>query len=202
MIHDTTERKQTEVQLHKLSRAVEQSPVSIVITDAKGSIEYVNPKFTELTGYSLEETIGQNPRILKTEQTSQEEYKKMWDIILSGQIWHGEFCNHKKNGEVYWETASISPILNEKGDITHFVAIKEDVTEHKRTQALITEALEFNQTILQTSPIGIIIYKASGECIAVNTAAANIINTDPDNLIKQNFHQIESWRNPECMLRQ
>jgi len=86
-----------------LSTAVIQSPVAIVITDLKGDIEYVNPWFSEITGYSFDEAIGQNPRILKTENTSKKEYKKLWDTITNGNVWTGEFLNMKKNGEVFWE---------------------------------------------------------------------------------------------------
>jgi len=126
-----TQRKRIEEQMRKLSLAVEHSPVSVVITDREGSIEYVNPKFTELTGYTLEEARGQNPRILKSGYTSDDVYRKMWESITSGQLWHGEFQNKKKNGELYWESASISPVLNEQGAVTHFVAVKENITESK-----------------------------------------------------------------------
>ncbi|MDH4230630.1 MAG: PAS domain S-box protein [Nitrospirota bacterium] len=120
--------------LVKLSHAVEQSPVSIVITDAKGDIEFVNPKFTQITGYTFEEVLGKNPRILKSGETSPEEYKRLWESITSGRIWHGYFHNRKKSGELFWESASISPIQNEDGTITHFVAIKEDITEQKKLE--------------------------------------------------------------------
>lgn len=128
---DITERLKDEELLRKLSRAVEQSPAIIMIADIHGSIEYVNPRFLELTGYSKDEILGKNPRILQSGHTSPEEYEKMWDIISSGREWHGEFCNRKKNGEFYWEAASLSPIFNEQGVITHYIGIKEDITEKK-----------------------------------------------------------------------
>ena len=134
MIEDITDRKQAEETLHKLSAAVEQSPVSIVITDVNGNIEYGNPKVFNLTGYSAEELVGKNPRILKTDRTSKKEYEQLWDTIKSGHIWLGEFLNKKKNGELYWENAMISPIMNESGQITHFMAIKEDITERKQAE--------------------------------------------------------------------
>jgi PAS domain S-box-containing protein len=120
--------------LIKLSHAVEQSPVSIVITDAKGNIEFVNPKFTQITGYTFEEVFGKNPRILKSGETSPEEYKRLWESITSGRVWHGNFHNRKKDGELFWESASISPIQSEDGTITHFVAIKEDITGQRRLE--------------------------------------------------------------------
>ncbi len=128
---DITELKRTEVQLTKLSLAVEQSTSSIIITDTKGDIEYVNPKFTEVTGYSLDEVKHKNPRLLKSGETPQNEYKKLWTTILSGSEWRGEFCNKKKNGELFWEAASISPVKNSNGEIINFLCIKEDITSKK-----------------------------------------------------------------------
>ncbi len=139
IFRDVTERKRSEDQLRKLSCVVEQSPTTVVITDIKGNIEYVNPKFTRLTGYTLEEAIGQNPSILKSGKTPPEEYKQLWETITSGREWHGEFCNKKKNGELYWESVSISPIRNAEGVITHFVGIKEDITERKKMEDILQE---------------------------------------------------------------
>ena len=131
--------------VHKLSRAVEQSPSSIVITDTRGTIEYVNPKFTEVTGYRTDEVIGKNPRILKSGETPTKEYKRLWDTITSGGEWRGEFHNKKKNGELFWEFASISPIRNGKGVITHYLAVKEDITEKKKIEAaLVNRVKELN----------------------------------------------------------
>lgn len=128
------ERTKAEESLHKLSHAVEQSPVSIVITDTDGNIEYANPYSTQLTGYEPHELLGQNPRVLKSGFTSQQEYQDMWQTILSGHEWRGEFHNRKKNGEYYWEMALISPIRNQAGTITHFIAIKEDITDRKKLE--------------------------------------------------------------------
>ena len=127
-------------ELRKLSRATEESPASVVITDTDGRIEYVNPKFTRVTGYALEEALGQNPRILKAGQLPPEFYQELWQTITAGSEWQGEFCNRKKNGDIYWEHASISPIKGEDGAITHFVAVKEDVTERKKIEAALLEA--------------------------------------------------------------
>jgi PAS domain S-box-containing protein len=129
---DITERKRAENELRKLSRAVEQSPASVIITDTNGSIEYINPKVTEITGYKFEEVIGKNPRIFSSREKSKNDYKVLWDTIISGKEWRGELHNKKKNGELYWESALISPILNERGAVTNFIAIKEDITEQKR----------------------------------------------------------------------
>ncbi len=134
VIRDITSRRLAEENVRKLSRVVEQIPVSVVITDLKGNIEYVNPKFCELTGYSFEEAIGQNPRILKSGEHSSEVYKELWETITNGKGWCGEFHNKKKSGELYWEFAIISSIKNRTGEITHFVAVKEDITERKRIE--------------------------------------------------------------------
>ncbi|MFO8235926.1 MAG: PAS domain S-box protein [Bacteroidales bacterium] len=131
IVRDITERKQSEYNLRLLSRAIEQSPVSVLIADAGGHIEYVNPKYTEVTGYKLEDILGYNPRILKSDYHSKEFYENLWKTILAGQDWHGEFRNKKKNGELFWESAIISPIVDKKGTISHFVEVKEDITEKK-----------------------------------------------------------------------
>lgn len=112
-----------------LISAVEQSADSVVITDKKGNIEYVNSKFTDITGYSTQEAIGQNPRILKSGNTAIKDYKILWDTILSGNVWKGQFKNINKNKETFWEQATISPIKNDEGEITQFLAIKEDITK-------------------------------------------------------------------------
>jgi len=142
---ELVERKQMGEKLQKLSRAVEQGPASIVITDTAGRIEYVNPRFTEVTGYSAEEVIGKNPRVLKTDKTPPETYRQLWQAITSGGEWRGEFINRKKNGEQYYESASISPIINDQGVITHYLAVKEDITGQKKAE----EELRNKNQILQ-----------------------------------------------------
>jgi PAS domain S-box-containing protein len=128
---DITDRNRAEESLRKLSHAVEQSPASVIITDTAGTIEYVNPKFTEVTGYGAEEAIGRNPRFLTSGEMSREEYEHLWQTIRNGREWRGEFHNRKKSGELYWELASISPIRDTEGRITHFLAVKEDITERR-----------------------------------------------------------------------
>ncbi len=129
---DITERKMLEGRNAMLSKAIEASPVSVVITDIKGKIEYVNPFFEEKTGYTLKEVIGGNPRILKSGKQSKSYYENMWNTILSGKIWRGEFQNKKRNGETYWEKGIISPVTNGGGEIVHFIAIKEDITQQRQ----------------------------------------------------------------------
>ena len=118
-------------EIRKLYLAVEHSPATVVITDAEGAIQYVNPKFTELTGYTAEEALGKTPNILKSGKHPSEFYRRMWETLSQGKEWRGEFCNLKKNGDLYWEHASISSVRDEGGNITHFVAVKEDITQRK-----------------------------------------------------------------------
>ena len=134
-IQDITERRQMDEKLRQLSRAVEQSPTSIIITNPAGEIEYVNPSFVEVTGYTAAEVVGENPRILKSGEMSPEAYRELWQTITAGKEWRGEFHNRKKSGELYWESASISPIRDAAATITHFVAVKEDITARKQTEA-------------------------------------------------------------------
>lgn len=139
---DITDYKKTIEEMKKLSLATEQSPASIVITNLNGEIEYINPKFTELTGYSVDECLGENPRILNAGITPPEEFVKLWNTILKGKEWRGELCNKKKSGEIYTENAVISPITDEHGNVTHFIAVKEDITEKKIAHEQLVKAKE------------------------------------------------------------
>ena len=137
---DVTDLRSSQEQLRQLSTAVEQSSSSIIITDAHGDITYVNPSFCRVTGYTFDEIQGRNPRILKSGQMPPEEYKRLWRTIASGQTWRGEFHNKKKNGDLFWESASISPIFDDHGTITHFLAIKEDITDRKKAEQELVKA--------------------------------------------------------------
>lgn len=139
---DITLRKQAEEKLRLLGKSVEQSPVSIVITNRYGKIEYVNQTFSIITGYSKEEVLGMNPRILKSGFHDKSFYENLWNSILSGKDWVGEFYNKKKNGQLYWESAIISPIADENGTVTHFVSIKEDITAQKKITEELVRAKE------------------------------------------------------------
>ena len=134
VLSDITDFKRSEEKIVQLSQAVEQSPVLVIITNRAGDIEYVNPKFCAVTGYAREEVIGRNPRILKSGEKSQGDYKELWATIMAGKEWRGEFHNRKKCGELYWESASISPIRNAAGHIDHFLAVKEDITDRKQAE--------------------------------------------------------------------
>lgn len=134
--------KKAEEETIKLSVAIVQSPVSIIISDPKGNIEYVNPKFTEISGYSLEEVKGKNPKILNSGEHSKEFFTDLWNTIIAGKNWQGEIRNRKKDGSLYWENAIISPIINNEGIITNYIAVKEDVTEKKKMIEELIDAKE------------------------------------------------------------
>lgn len=141
-IQDITERRKSELEIKKLSRAVEQSPSSVMMTDTAGNIVYVNSKFTETTGYSAEEITGQKPSILKAGDYTDEEYKNLWETILAGNEWRGEIRNRKKDGTLFWESESVSAIKNRFGEITNFVAVKEDITKRKEMELELNRALQ------------------------------------------------------------
>ncbi len=146
-LRDITLRKQADEELRKLSAATEQSPISTVITNPDGNIEYVNPEFTKVTGYSKEEVIGRNPRLLKSGLQPSEHHKQLWETIITGKTWRGEFHNKKKNGEFYWAEASISAIFDENGKIRHFLAVNEDITKRKQTAENLEQSYQSQQVL-------------------------------------------------------
>jgi PAS domain S-box-containing protein len=146
---ELAEKNKALEEIRKISKGLEQSPNSIIITDSFGNIEYVNPYFTELTGYTVEEVYGKNPRILHSGQTSSHTHEELWKTITSGEVWHGEFLNKKKSGELYWESASIGPVFDENNNITHYIAIKQDITEKKKRDAELNSSLLEKETMLK-----------------------------------------------------
>ena len=148
-------RKQQEEEIRRLQRAIEQAPSGIVITDTAGKIEYVNPKFTQLTGYTFDEAVGENIKILKSGEVSADVYKQLWGTITAGKEWRGELRNKKKNGELYWEFSSISAIRNSEGMITHYVAVKEDIAQRKEIERLKDEFVSVVSHELRT-PMAVI----------------------------------------------
>ena len=186
---DITDRKRAEEELRKLSRAVEESPATVVITDLKGDIEYANPKFTELTGYTLEEAKGKNPRILKSGHTPPSVYKRLWNTILSGREWRGEFQNKKKNGDLYWESAVISPIKDADGRIAHFIAIKEDITERKQAEEALRASEEKFRALADTSFDTIIVHRGDN-LLYVNNPAVELTGYSKDEILKMQFWEL------------
>ena len=141
-IIDISERKKSEIEIKKLSRAVEQNPSCILIADLNGNIEYVNPSFEKITGYNLSEVKGQNFRTLKNNMPLDYSYTEMWNTIIKRNEWRGEIRSNRKNGEMYWESVSVSAIKNDKGDITHFISVEEDITEKKELELELKRAID------------------------------------------------------------
>ncbi|WP_243333470.1 PAS domain S-box protein [Mesoterricola sediminis] len=137
---DVTSRAKADLFVHRLSLAVEQSPISVLITDTAGSIEFINPKFTQLTGYALDEALGRNPRILQSGFTPAKVYRDLWSTVTAGEIWVGELQNRRKDGELFWERATISPLRDADGVITHYLGLKEDITVQKRLEQQLRHA--------------------------------------------------------------
>jgi len=184
------ERKQAEEEILKLSKAVEQNPASIVITNKNGDIEYVNPKFCDLTGYTREEVIGKNPRILKSESTPYELFIDLWDTILSGKEWQGELQNKKKNGEHYWESALISPIINENRQITHFIAIKEDITARKLADDERVQQTGLITSLLDSIPDIIFFKDTQGVYLGCNPPFAELVGKPRSEIIGKSDYDL------------
>ena len=205
---DITERSRLLENQRKLSTAIEQSPVSIVITNIKGDIEYVNPKFTQITGYAYDEVHNQNPRILKSGEHTQEFYKNLWQTIKSGKEWSGVLHNKKKDGKLFWESAIISPIKDEACKITHFVAVKEDITERveiekelkkyrEQLEELVGEKTEqltkqnvFFRTLIDTIPNPIYVKDREFKYTEVNKAFEEYFNINRENILGKSFLDI------------
>ncbi len=187
---DITERKQAEDELKKLSQAVEQSPVSVVITDLNGTIEYVNPKFCQVTGYSYEEAIGQNPRILKSEQNPSEVYEELWETIKAGDEWRGELLNKKKDGELYWEAVSISGIKSIDGAIAYYLAVKEDITARKEMEDSIREKEARFRNYFEHSQVGMAITSPVKGWVAANNQLQRMLGYSLDEMRQMTWAEL------------
>ncbi|MDR3368985.1 PAS domain S-box protein [Rhodoferax sp.] len=185
---DITDRKRAECELRQFQRAVEQSPVSIIMTDTDARVQYVNPKFTEITGYSRDEILGQNPRLLKSGITADETYQQLWANLSVGKGWTGELCNRRKNGDVFWELARILPITDAVGQVTHYLAVKEDVTERHRVE----EQRRLALTVFQSSHDGILVTDVQGTILDVNKAFSDLTGYARDEAIGQSAQLLNS----------
>ncbi len=190
VLDDRERARKSEQELRRLSRAVEQTPTSIVMTDLEGRIEYVNPHFTEVTGYTAEEARAQNPRILKSDRTPPEVIRQLWETITAGKVWHGELCNRRKDGTLFWEQASISPVRDDKGTVTHYVSVGEDITERKRSEANVVrlnaeleEALAWQRQIFEGSRDAVFVSDEQGRFVAVNGAATDLTGYSHEDLL-------------------
>ncbi|WP_169719648.1 PAS domain S-box protein [Psychromonas aquimarina] len=183
LVQDRTEK------LRKVVQAVEQSPLCVVITDINGTIEHVNPTFTRVTEYEADEVIGKNPSILKSGETSSEQYADLWKTVLAGNVWRGEILNRKKNGALYWGSTSIAPVTDEAGKVTHFVAMTEDITQAKKVKLALKEVQERNELILDSAGEGIFGLDTAGQVTFNNCAAADMLGYDLKELIGVSMHE-------------
>jgi diguanylate cyclase (GGDEF)-like protein/PAS domain S-box-containing protein len=169
------QRKEIETTLKKLNIAVEQSPVSVVITDLQGNIEYVNRQFSAITGYTPEEAVGKNPRILHSGLTPPETHTDLWATLAAGYEWRGEFVNRKKDGSIYYEHATIRPVTNEEGVPTNYLAVKEDITERKQNENALIESNARFRSLFNQNHDGVFIIGLDGRSIDANQRAADML---------------------------
>ncbi len=204
---DTTERKRTEESLRKLSLAVEQSPSAIDITDLDANIEYVNEAFARTSGYSVAELIGQNPRLLQSGKTPKKNYEEMWAHLTRGEIWKGEFINRRKDGSEYIESALVSPVRQADGRVTHYLAIKEDITQLKQAQKAVRDSNESLHRMLNSMAEGAYGVDSNGDCTFVNRAflkmlgyqnEAEVMGKHLHNLIHHSRADGSSYPEDEC----
>lgn len=210
---DITSRKKAEQEIVHLSQAVEQSPVSVIITDVAGNITYVNPSFERITGYSKREVLGKNPRILKSGHQPDSFYEGLWADISSGNTWKGELLNLTKNGVQYWESAIISPIKNELGEITHYLAVKENITAQKLANTRLRKSEQKYRIVADNTyhwefweaPNGELLYN-SPACLSVSGYSTSDFKARPDLLTsiihpddKKEYlsHRSETWSDPK-----
>ncbi|HLO27407.1 MAG TPA: PAS domain S-box protein, partial [Geobacteraceae bacterium] len=194
---DFSERRRNEQEQRKLQRAILESPSIVLITDVKGVIEFVNPKFTSVTGYTFAEVVGKNPRILKSGKVPPEVYKELWETILAGREWRGEMINRKKNGELYWESAAIMPVRDMEEKITNFIAVTEDITERKRMEEALRESEDKFSKAFQAVPALLSISRlADGRYIEVNEAFEKTLGYPREEVVGHPAQQLGIWENP------
>jgi PAS domain S-box-containing protein len=190
MIFDESERKTFEQELQKLSRAVEQSPSSIVITNRKGEIEYVNQKFCDISGYTIEEAMGQNPRILKSGEMPETIYEELWKTISRGKEWKGELLNKSKTGNLYWESISISPVVSADGKITNYIASKENISDRKAMENKIRESENRFREYFENSQVGMAITSPSAEWLEVNKKLETMLEYSIEELRQKTWKEL------------
>lgn len=187
---DMTEIQQAEQQLLLHETALESAANAVVITDREGRITWANPSFTSLTGYSLEEAIGQDVRMLKSGQHDQAFDQNQWNTILSGKVWRGEIVNRKKNGSLYTEEVTITPVHDQNGEISHFIRIKQDVTERKQAEKALIASREYNRTLFELSPIGLALFEMSGTIVDCNETYAAIVGRPRSEVLGMTYWEL------------
>jgi len=182
--HDITDHRMVQESLRQFMLAVEESPISVVITDLQGNITFVNSRFTEVSGYNFADVIGRNPRMFKSGYTSPELYARLWETISSGRVWRGELFNRKKDGNCVWERTSISSMVDENGEKKHYIAFKEDITEHKRAEEELKKTLSLIQATLESTTDGILVADSAGRFTGYNKQFVRLWNLSRDILAR------------------
>jgi len=183
-------RWEAEERLRLLTRALEASANAVVLADRDGIIQWVNPAFTYLTGYELQEALGQNPRVLKSGVQPQSFYGEMWDTILAGKVWHGELVNKRKDGTLYTEEMTITPVMDDAGEITHFIAIKQDVTGRKRMEEALRESEERYRDLVEHSHEIIGTHALDGAILSLNRAVEEILGLPREQVVGTSFRDL------------
>lgn len=187
---DIEARERAQETLRKLSRAVEQSANMIIITDLHGKIEFVNPAFVKATGFTYEEVLGATPRLLKSGLQSESVYRTLWSTIAQGHVWQGELVNKRKDGTLYWEFVNISPVKDTHGNITHYVAIKENITERKKIEEQLQSNLKFLESLINTIPLPIFYKDNAGKYLGCNDAFADFLGVPAQKIIGKTVYEV------------
>ncbi|NJP07119.1 MAG: PAS domain S-box protein [Chloroflexaceae bacterium] len=187
-------RSHVEGELQKFYLVVEQSASLIIMTDTDGKIEYVNPRFTEITGYTFEEVFEQNLRILKSNETPDSFYRDLWQQLTEGDQWSGEFRNRRKNGELFWAGATITPITDRENHMTNFLAIGQDITERKEAQEAMQNHLQFLETLLDTIPSPVFYHNPEGQLLGCNRLfASQVLGLPKDQLMHRSIYELSAF---------
>jgi sigma-B regulation protein RsbU (phosphoserine phosphatase) len=198
--HDLTRLEHAEQQLLTLSAAVEQSPSAVLISNRDGRIEYVNSCFIRLTGYTANELIGQNPRLLRSNLTTRDQYRRLWETIMSGREWRGEIQNRMKSGELYWALETITPLRDARGEITHYLAIQQDITEQKRDKEALAESEERFRQVAEMTGEWLWEQDQQGRYVYSSGAVRAILGFKPEEILGKSYLDLLTKKNQEQWL--
>lgn len=195
--HYESIQAEEHLRLKELSQAVEQSPVAVVMTNSDGLITYANPRFYDVSGYTEEEIIGQNPRLLQSGQTESEEYAELWQKISNGDVWAGELRNRRKDGSLYWDKTIISPVSSDDGEVTHYISVKEDVTAYKK----IEERMRVATTVFDAASEAIMVTDLNGAITMVNPAFSEITGFNSTDVLGESPRLLNSGHHDESFYK-
>ena len=190
LIRDVSDRKKSEEKVRKLTSAVQQNPMAVIMTDVEGTIEYVNPKFVEITGYNEDEMIGQNSRLLKSGITPQKVYERLWTTVAGGKVWKGTFHNKRKDGTIYLASTTISPILSEDGTTSHYVGVQQDVTLAKQSEKALAESEERFRAVVDSAPSAIFLTDRDGRFLLVNKTIRTWMNAEEADIVGKSIFDL------------